>query len=386
MTVLSSALQNLHANRATFRDATRVGNFAVLRSLLGPAFRGFVRQAAKGVDETSIRSAYDVNFTWSYERDRPDMAKLHEQAKKSQWDSDDLPWATSVDPANGEIPLVPDSELPFTDLPSWHKATEAERVEMRRSYTSWLLSQFLHGEQGALFAACQVTTAVKWFDGKLYGSTQVVDEGRHVEVFHKYLTQKLGKKYEINDNLYVIIDALMTDSRWDLKFLGMQIMIEGLALGAFGYLRKTTSEPLLKQMLRMVITDEARHVHFGVLSLHTCYNQDLSEREKAFRQDWAYEMALLLRNRFLLQEFYEEFFAHAMTLDQWKAHMLASKPMREFRQLLFRRMIPNFKKIGLLPDRLRPHYQAIGLLDWEDGLDATRLQAADLLEEAPASP
>jgi hypothetical protein len=380
MTVLPAALQNLRDNRETFRDASRVKNFAVLRSLLGPAFRGFVRQAAKGHDETQIRSAYDVNFTWTYERNRPDMAKLHEQAKKAQWDSDDLPWDTSVDPGNMELPLVPDSELPFSDLPSWQKATKAEQTEMRRSYTAWLLSQFLHGEQGALFAACQVTTAVSWMDGKLYGSTQVVDEGRHVEVFHKYLTTKLGKKYEINDNLYVIIDALMTDSRWDLKFLGMQIMIEGLALGAFGYLRKTTGEPLLEKMLRMVITDEARHVHFGVLSLHSCYNDELSEKEKTFRQDWAYEMALLLRNRFLLQEFYEEHFAHAMTLDAWKKHILASRSMTQFRTLLFRRMIPNFKKIGLLPDRLRPHYQAIGLLDWESGLDATRLQAADLLE------
>ena len=99
-----------------------------------------------------------------------------------------------------------------------------------------MLSQFLHGEQGALFAACQVTEAVQWLDGKLYGSTQVVDEGRHVEVFFRYLDEKLGKLYTVNDNLYTLIDALMTDGRWDLKFLGMQIMIEGLALGAFGLL------------------------------------------------------------------------------------------------------------------------------------------------------
>ena len=79
-----------------------------------------------------------------------------------------------------------------------------------------------------------------WLDAKLYGSTQVVDEGRHVEVFHTYLTQKLGKLYEIDDNLYVVIDALMSDARWDMKFLGMQIMIEGLALGAFGAIRQIT--------------------------------------------------------------------------------------------------------------------------------------------------
>ena len=111
-----------------------------------------------------------------------------------------------------------------------------------------MLSQFLHGEQGALFAACEVTEAVHWMDGKLYGSTQVVDEGRHVEVFHRYLHEKLEKVYQVNDNLFTIIDSLMSDNRWDLKFLGMQIMIEGLALGAFGTIRQTTKEPLLREL------------------------------------------------------------------------------------------------------------------------------------------
>ena len=376
-----SFLKNLHENRDTFRDATRAGNLSVLLSLLGPAFRGFVRQAAKGHASTPVRSSYDVHFDWTYERNRPEMAKLYDQAKQSQWDGETkLAWSTNVDPSNPEVPLVPEHELPFADLPSYLKAMPSEKDEIRRGYTAWLLSQFLHGEQGAFFAACQVSTAVQWMDGKLYGSTQVVDEGRHVEVFHRYLTQKLGKKYEINDNLYVIIDALMTDSRWDLKFLGMQIMVEGLALGAFGYLRSVTSEPLLKELLKWVITDEARHVHFGVLSLSHCYQSELSEKERRFRQDWAFEMALLLRNRFLLHELHDEFFAHAMTRDQWNAHLLASAPMQSFRTRLFKRMIPNFKKLGLLPDRLRPHYQAIGLLEWETFPDATQLVAADLME------
>ena len=383
MSSLAAVLRNLHANRDTFRDASRVGNASVLRSLLGPAFRGFLRQAAKGTDSTAVVSSYPVRFDWSYERDRPELAKLYQQAKSAQWDGETLlAWDTTVDAANPERMLVPDDQLPFTDLPAWAKATERERIEQRRSYTAWLLSQFLHGEQGALFAACQVATAVEWLDGKLYGSTQVVDEGRHVEVFHRYLTTKLERKYEINDNLYVIIDALMTDSRWDIKFLGMQIMIEGLALGAFGYLRSITREPLLADMLKWVITDEARHVHYGVLALRECYTQQLRERELAFRQDWAYEMALLLRNRFLLQEFYDEYYAHAMTRDAWNQHMLQSRPMQVFRQRLFRRMIPNFKKLALIPDRMRPHYDKIGLLVWENAPAAPDLTAADLLQES----
>jgi hypothetical protein len=145
-----------------------------------------------------------------------------------------------------------------------------------------MLSQFLHGEQGALFAAAQVTEAVQFFDGKLYGSTQVMDEGRHVEVFHRYIDQKLNKLYQINDNLYVIIDSLMTDGRWDMKFLGMQIMVEGLALGAFGVIYKQTKEPLLKELLRNVIQDEARHVHYGVVALREQF-RDAHHRARAPR-------------------------------------------------------------------------------------------------------
>ncbi|HCP47460.1 MAG TPA: hypothetical protein DIU15_15570, partial [Deltaproteobacteria bacterium] len=173
---------------------------------------------------------------------------------------------------------------------------------------AWLLSQFLHGEQGALFAAAQVTTSVPWMDAKLYGSTQVVDEGRHVEVFHRYLDDKLNKMYAINDNLYVIIDLLMRDGRWDMKFLGMQIMIEGLALGAFGTIRSVSQEPLLCELLSYVIADEARHVQYGVVALSEYYGQvgGMSARERREREDWVFELALLMRNRFLAHEFYDE--------------------------------------------------------------------------------
>jgi hypothetical protein len=248
--------------------------------------------------------------------------------------------------------------------------------------TSWVLSQFLHGEQGALFAACQVTTAVPWLDGKLYGSTQVVDEGRHVEVFHGYLSRKLGKVYEINDNLYVIIDALMTDSRWDVKFLGMQIMIEGLALGAFGTLRQMTREPLLKEILKNVITDEARHVHYGVLAIQEFVQQGISERERREREDWAFEVALLLRNRFLAHEFYDEFWAHAMSRAQWDELVQRSGMMQLFRKTMFKRIIPNLKRIGLLSDRVRPLYERAGLLGYEHGKAAPDLSAKELLDEA----
>ncbi|MFO0596201.1 MAG: hypothetical protein U0228_12875 [Myxococcaceae bacterium] len=376
-----STFSNLVQTIPLVRDASASGNLSVLKSLLGPAWRGMVQQVAKASPVTQMPVGYRAHFDWEYLRDRPQLARLFDAAKDSQWHPQkDLDWKRSVDPLSDEHPLLPWEFLPVYGLPSFEKSSPKEKAEQRRGITSWLLSQFLHGEQGALFAACQVTEAVPWLDGKLYGSTQVVDEGRHVEVFHGYLTQKLEKRYDINDNLYVVIDALMTDSRWDMKFLGMQIMIEGLALGAFGMIQQKTQEPLLKQMLTYVITDEARHVHYGVLALSEFLKQ-LSEKERREREDWAFEVSLFLRNRFFAHEFFDEYYGHAMTRAQWNELVLRSEMMATFRRTMFKRVIPNLKRIGLLSDRIRPKYAELGLLDFENGRAAPELTAKDLIDD-----
>jgi hypothetical protein len=350
-------------------------------NLLGPAFRGFVLKRGKSGPSTDMTAHHRAHFRWQYERNQAELARLYEAAKKHQWNSTTaLDWSTDVDPLNPERELFAMDLLPFHELPAYVRMTEREKATARLGLCAWMLSQFLHGEQGALFAACQVTEAIEWVDGKLFGSTQVVDEGRHVEVFSRYLTQKLGKLYVINDNLYTIIDALMTDSRWDMKFLGMQIMVEGLALGAFGTMRANTREPLLRALLQYVITDEARHVHYGVVTLRDTYRA-LPERQRREREDWAYEVAVLLRNRFLAHEFYEEYFGHAISREGWNRLVLKSGYMEKFRRTMFRRLIPNLKKIGLLSDRIRPKYEALGLLQWEHEKAAPELTPNELLEE-----
>jgi len=380
MGALRDTLKNLVDLGPQVRETAEAGHLHVLRSLLGPAYRGFIQRRAQKADSTAMRAGYDVDFTWGYGRGFPEMARLYEAAKTSQWNATvDLDWTVPVDRFDPARPLIPDAWMPVSRLPVWSRLSDRERAGQRHALLSWLLSQFLHGEQGALFAAAQVTEAVPWLDGKLYGSTQVVDEGRHVEVFHTYLTRKLEKLYVIDDNLYVVIDSLMTESRWDMKFLGMQIMIEGLALGAFGAIRQATAEPLLKEVLRYVITDEARHVHYGVLALSRHYSTSLSEGERREREDWAFEISLLLRNRFLAREFYDEYYAHAMTRRAWDALVVESDLMQSFRKTMFSRIIPNLKRIGLLSERIRPHYARLGLLVYEDGRAAPELLASDLL-------
>ena len=354
----------------------------VLSSLAPSGLRGLVLQRGKQGIPTKTPATHSAHFDWSYPSDNPEMRELYTRAKSGQWNSDTtLAWQTSVDPFDPARPLLPEGFLDFEALAGHGITLNAkERARLTHSIASWMLSQFLHGEQGALFAAAQVTEAVQFFDGKLYGATQVMDEGRHVEVFHRYLDTKLEKLYQVNDNLFVIIDALMADSRWDMKFLGMQIMVEGLALGAFGTLYRQTREPLLKELLKYVIQDEARHVHYGVLALKTHFAQ-LSASERREREDWSFEVALLMRNRFVAYEVYEEWFEGVLPRDKWREWVTHSPGMHEFRQTMFSRLVPNLREIGLISPRVISRYEKVGLAQYMNGLSADRLDGAGLLAE-----
>jgi hypothetical protein len=352
---------------------------------LGPSgVRGLLLHRGKQGVPTKMPARHQAHFDWSYPSDHPDMAELYRRAKQGQWDSDvHLPWKTSVDPLDPTVPLLPDDYFDWDRLVELGGPRLDAREQRQFSYSmaAWMLSQFLHGEQGALFAAAQVTEAVQFFDGKMYGATQVMDEGRHVEVFHRYLDEKLNKLYSVNDNLFVIIDSLMTDGRWDMKFLGMQIMVEGLALGAFGTLYKLTKEPLLKALLKMVIQDEARHVHYGVLALREQFTKELSESERREREDWAFEVALLMRNRFMAYEVYEEWFEGRLPRENWRVMMNESPGMQEFRVTMFSRLVPNLREIGLMSPRILPHYEQVGLMQYFGGDAADKLTGQKMIAE-----
>ncbi|MCO4774173.1 MAG: ferritin-like domain-containing protein [Deltaproteobacteria bacterium] len=382
---LRRAITNLVETGPLLKEGMASGNLKVLANLLGPAFRGLIMETQKNGPHTRMPVGNTALFDWEYRQDKEQLQRLYEAAKRDQWNATtDIDWTGQIDPYDPNVMLLPNDYLIMQDHPAFKSLSKKEMATQRHAILTWLLSQFLHGEQGALYAAAQVTSAVPWMDAKLYGSTQVVDEGRHVEVFHRYLTEKLERLYTIDDNLYVIIDALMRDSRWDMKFLGMQIMIEGLALGSFATIRAATDEPLLKNMLGYVIADEARHVQFGVVALRDWYvqNDALSERERREREDWVFELTLLMRNRFLAHEIYDEYWAHAMSRKAWDKLVLGSGLMKLFRRTMFKRVIPNIKRIGLLSDRVRPRYAALGILQYENERDATRMSPADMLVPA----
>jgi len=357
-----------------------VENLRVLRGMGPSAVRGlFLQQGRNGTAE--MQANHRAHFNFDYPADDSSMRALYEKAKRLQWNgSVDLPWATNVDPYDPKVPLIGRNFVDWGALSDKGiRFNDKQRKEFLWRVSSWMLSQFLHGEQGALMAAAQITEATPIFDGKFYGATQVMDEARHVEVFNRYLQDKMNLRYDINDNLFTIIDGLMTDSRWDMKFLGMQILVEGLALGAFSTLYKMTSEPLLKELLRLVIQDEARHVQFGLLALRPLYTGGLTEKERREREDWAFEVVILMRNRFLAHELYEEGFAHRLSRREWNAFMHEMPGMSLFRKVMFKRLVPNLRAIGLLTPRIMPRYAKAGLAEFFDLPSSDKLTPEDMV-------
>jgi hypothetical protein len=331
------------------------------------------------VDEVihTVTDNADALFTWDYEKGaRPALNKLYEKAKGSQWNGQtDLPWETEVDQEKlaaemsnnpliqrfREIGKQPDS--PF------HNFGEKEWNQLFIEGQNWRLSQFMHGEQGALLCTAKIVETVPWIDAKYYASTQVMDEARHVEVFSRYLDEKLSGHYPINAHLKMLLDDIINDSRWDMTYLGMQIMVEGLALAAFGFMHMLTTDPLLKQLLRYVMSDEARHVAFGVLSLKEYY-AGLSTAELRERQEFAFEAAVRMRDRFLQQEVWERMGVDARPV----MRALLELPPEEqvFQQLLFSKIVPNCKKLGLLDAAdgwLRHRFEELGVIQFEDWRD-----------------
>jgi len=302
-----------------------------------------------------------VTYTWSYQSSRADLRALYEKAKGEQWDGKTyLAWNTEVDP---QAEHLPDQQIPIYGSHHWAKLSPANIRELRQNFQAWTLSQFMHGEQGALLATAQIVTTVPWTDAKFYAATQVMDEARHVEVYERYLREKIQLTYPINVHLRSLLDQILSDSRWDMKYLGMQILVEGLALAAFKFIHSFTREPLIRELTHNVMRDEARHVAFGVLSLKDFYESEIDEKERREREEFTFEACRLMRDRFLGQEVWERL---GYPVDECIELALNSDATREFRRLIFMRIVPNIKRLGLLTPYLRERFTELGILQFED--------------------
>ncbi|MGH3252328.1 MAG: ferritin-like domain-containing protein, partial [Trebonia sp.] len=244
-----------------------------------------------------------ARFSWEYDSGRRQLLDLYQRGKDKQWDAvKRIDWEQPVNPLR--VMETSEELTPIYGSRQWKKLNQAERDETGKHLSSWLFSQFLHGEQGALTVAARIVESVPDMDSKFYAATQVMDEARHVELFSRFIKEKIGLFYPVNDDLAKLLADALTDSRWDLPYLGMQVLIEGLALAAFGVHRDLTGNPLVKQLLAYVMQDEARHVAFGRLALRDYY-AGLTSAERADREEFVVEGCYLMRNRFIAREVWE---------------------------------------------------------------------------------
>jgi len=307
-----------------------------------------------------ILTSFDTAFVWKYGDLGRGLGELYARAKQHQWDGAvHLDWSRDVDP---ESEIMPRGASLLELFEPVRRLDAGERRRLAHAELALLLSQFLHGEQGAMIVASQLCSAAPWMDAKRYAATQTMDEARHVEVFHRYVHDKLEWEMPIDPDARQLLDTTIRDSRWDIKYLGMQIVIEGMAMAAFGGMYQVCQEPLLKELLLRVMRDESRHVAFGVLSLRG-FLEDLPAGERRDREDFLIWACELSRNRMAGSHGIAE-------LMGWKQEalreaMLSSPVSRSVRGALFARIVPNLKRLGLLTPRVREALAGLELLQYE---------------------
>lgn len=330
--------------------------------------------------ETAVNEVAEIfhtpltgSFNWDYQLQEDRIQQLYKLGKQLNWNADtDLDWSKPIGLAPREVRLFASgfSEYqPFLDM----SAAEQDRFLIHQE--AWTDSQFLHGEQGALLVASQLVSCAPTYNAKLYAASQTFDEARHVETFNRYLQKKAGIIYPIDRALKDIIDKILTDERWDLKFIGMQVVIEGLALAAFSTSRDYVDPKGFKSdMLGLIIRDEARHVAFGIHYLSE-YVKTLSDDEREERAEFAYQACRVSRERLVPTDVFREF---GWDLEEARRVFLNGGATEHFRKLLFQRVVPNLRRIGLLTERIRPKFEALGILEYEDLPDDGDIDWAEL--------
>ena len=328
-------------------------------------------------NEWDVAQTFDTTFRWEYEDGRDKLLGLYDKGKKLQWDAENrIDWSQDLDPDNPGG--IPDEAIPIYGTDIWDRLDEKGQAEVRKHFQAWQISQFLHGEQGALVCTAKIVQQVPQMDAKFYASTQVIDEARHVEAYSRLLHEKYDLVYPINPYLKALLNDTLTDSRWDLTYLGMQVLIEGVALAAFGMIRDHAKNELVSSVTAYVMQDEARHVAFGRLALRDYYPQ-LTEKERDEREEFVVEGCYLLRDRFLGDEVWETL---GLPKDRCKKAVNDSEFMQGYRSALFSRIVPTIKDIGLWGPRVQKAYSDMGILGFADGdVDALGEQDEEIAQQ-----
>ena len=318
-----------------------------------------------------VPSGSTTAFNWEYDEGRERLLNLYEKGKKLQWNANErIDWSLPFDPTKGLD--GPEEFFPLYGSRMWEDMDQERRGELVHHLVAWQFSQFLHGEQGALICAAKIVQTNPDIESKFYCATQTIDEARHVEAYSRFLHEKVQMAYPINMHLKGLLNDTIEDSRWDMTCLGMQVLIEGLALAAFGLIRDVSRDPLGRSIVAFVMQDEARHVAFGRLSLRDHY-RELTQKEREEREEFCIEACHLMRDRFLAEEMWERL---GLPVDECLTYVRESESQKLFRSLLFTRIVPILKDIGLWGPRINNAFAGMGVLGYET-IDLDHVMADD---------
>jgi len=314
--------------------------------------------------KAAARVTYQLETLWDYDYEptHEELETLYETAKKNQWNG-----STAIDwgrPIGKEGPVL-NVQVAFAGTHFFSRLTPEEQREVEVRVSAWRLSQFLHGEQGALVVCGQLVNGIPELDAKLYAATQVVDEGRHVEVFERYV-KRLHKIYPVDPLLKAVLDEILATNLWELKLLGMQMIVEGLAIAAFNLMRKQTGDATLGQLLDYVLQDEGRHVNFGYFALRRAI-PDMEAAKREYLEDFTFRVCDLMYardERTGFQSIKHVWNELGWDGDKiWRDTVAHSQTTKAFNSFLFHEnLMPRLQRLALISPRIEPRYREIGLL------------------------
>lgn len=324
----------------------------------------------------SVTAPQQTAFCWEYDDGRAELLALYDKGKRQQWDAAErIDWSQDLDPENPM--LLPDEIISLYGSDLWNKLSPQQIVEFRRHSQAWQISQFLHGEQGALICTAKIVQQVQNIDAKFYAATQVIDEARHVEAYSRLLRDKFTASFPINAQLQALIADVIEHKEWDFTYLGMQVVIEGLALASFQSIRDKARNSLAAQVNAYVMQDEARHVAFGRLALRDYYPQ-LTEAERDRREEFLVEACYLMRDRLDPSDAWA---AVGLDVAECRAVHEAAIATHKFRSRLFSRIVPTVRDIGLLGTRVRKAFEDLGALHYAERDGAAMLEEDNRVAE-----
>ncbi|MGH7948329.1 MAG: ferritin-like domain-containing protein [Candidatus Binataceae bacterium] len=324
-------------------------------------------------ERTQVTTKLDSVFHWNYDVNLIQMDRLYENAKRDQWNvSTTIDWNREIDRE-----VIDMSMMPMFQTEIYRSLSAEKKEQLARKFAAWRLSQFLHGEQGALLVCGQLVDAVPDLDAKMCAAAQVMDEARHVEAFRKYI-MKLDHIYPIDPTLDRLLRAVMESERWEPKYVGMQVVAEGLAIAAFRFMHNESKDPLLKDLLEYILKDESRHVGFGMLALRDAVAK-LNGKEKRELEEFAFSACDMMVTKVENGVPRDGFLSGVVVFDEVGISMSdldeemkrnpkwaeAENDMeRRFNSFLFvDTIIPCLKQLGLLNRRTEPWYRELGVME-----------------------